>query len=303
MTCKKNFTNGGPSCFAPLPKPADDAPDFIRLHDMNIESVAHQMAPPNHKGDNNKMVLGLINQYSPDCSAKIETPFSAAMADDLKKLFNHDVELYVVRKGPHMAALGMSLIKEAFSHGLSEEDHEDFSAQVHDLIGGNILTKVDPLEEAGFVTKEQLNKLDREHLGYSVTDAVANNDKAAVVEVDENRAPLGPALVWDNTQDVHVNPTLQLNGVVVCEARNVMTHHPRYGAPITFEEHTRERRVNGFVYAQEEQTDCFLKGTAQQVKFKAIRVLPATIIETQIYLQLKYGYQLIKEQRNDKDSN
>lgn len=108
---------------------------------------------------------------------------------------------------------------------------------------------------------------------------------------DDGRPPLGPALVWEANQEVHEAPTLSLDGRVVCEARNVQVHIPKYGQPIIFEEGARERRLNGFVFADGNKTSAFYEGTAEQTKFKAGRTRPASVSQVQEYLNLKYEYE------------
>jgi len=170
-----------------------------------------------------------------------------------------------------------------------------------------VLSSSEPLHiERGRISPSQLEDLKEafDNMPEAQELKFLSRDVATVQEMPaDGRPPLGPALVWDNALECYQKPTLELEGAVVCEARNVMIHLPKYGAPITFEEHTRERRMNGFVTALPDQTDAFFKGTAEQVRFKAERVRPANVTEVLRYLQLKYGYQLIKAQNNDKDSN
>jgi len=78
-------------------------------------------------------------------TVEIKTPASLETVKDLSELATHELELYLVRKGPQMAKLGIALIKEAF--GQNEETREEYGEQVRQILGGRLLTKDEPEEE------------------------------------------------------------------------------------------------------------------------------------------------------------
>lgn len=108
-------------------------PDFIRIADLRInklEAKVDELFP--------RSVFGLDNfERTVDISFDIEGTHKTAEA--VRALRNEYVDLYIVRKGPQSAALGMALIKDAF--GQSEELREEYGEQVRDIIGKRMLTK------------------------------------------------------------------------------------------------------------------------------------------------------------------
>lgn len=99
MACKKNLSGALPCKPAPLPKPDDDdAPAWVRLHELRINEVAHRNSSPNWSRLNNHLVIKVEGLYN-SVAAEIKMPFVPEAADDLRKMFNHDVELIIVRKG------------------------------------------------------------------------------------------------------------------------------------------------------------------------------------------------------------
>lgn len=98
MCCKRNFKNSLAYTPAPKHKPADDAPVWLKLHELRVDAVAHECGQPDHHGINNNLALSIKGIYN-DVSAEIKTPFDKGMAEELRKMYNHDVEIYIVRAG------------------------------------------------------------------------------------------------------------------------------------------------------------------------------------------------------------
>lgn len=111
--------------------------DFLRITDTIFEGLSLSDTP---KGADGPVTFGLRNA---DARLSAFAVMTSEGRDDLLEMAEGMVDVYIVRQGPQMAALGIALIKEAFSEGLSEELHEDYGEQVRDLIGRRMLTKVD----------------------------------------------------------------------------------------------------------------------------------------------------------------
>jgi len=123
--------------------------DFIRVQNLRVANMQRLDSAPRDGSVDfippNKIQVELSEPQTWGTAVKIETAANLQQVLNWADIARHDVEMYIVKKGPCMAALGLALIHEAFNYGLTDEDHEDIGEQVHKIMGVRILTKVDDI--------------------------------------------------------------------------------------------------------------------------------------------------------------